>query len=498
MALTVKNTDEKILNTSATSANSVPTSDNENEAAASAVARSEIYIDPEAESRTLRKFDMIVLPQAFIFILLNYLDRSNIGNANVFGFSEDLNLKGTQFGNISTLFYVPYILLETPWVMCVKRFGPNKVLAVALVSWSIVTICTGFIHTYGQAIAMRMLLGICEAGVAPGFAFIFSTIWDRKDTAKRVALIYFANVMSGAFGGLFAYGIQSMGERRGIAAWRWLFIIEGTVSLVVCGGCWLSFPNTPESAWFLTKDEKEIMRQRKLRDVKYKGDDVFDWKYAKMACRDPFIYAASLSFFCSSVAIFGFGTFLPTIIRGLGFNNLQANYLTIPVYMAGAINLVISSWLSDRLQKRALFLFIMPVPVIVGYIIAAGSAVPGVGYFAMFLCCMGIYTFNALILTWVTINLQPDYKRSVGVPIFVSLGNLSGLVASQLYPSSQSPRYVMGNAVSAGMETLAVIIVVGAYFVLRRRNQAKQKLIAEGVEDNGLEGDMALDFKYAL
>lgn len=131
--------------------------------------------------------------------------------------------------------------------------------------------------------------------------------------------------MSGAFGGLFAYGIQSMGERRGLAAWRWLFILEGIISVIICGCCWLSFPNTPETAWFLNEDEKKLMVMRKERDAVYKGDageDKFDWKYAKMALSDPFIYLASLSFFCSSIAIFGFGTFLPTIIRGLGYEHL--------------------------------------------------------------------------------------------------------------------------------------------------------------------------------
>lgn len=382
--------------------------------------------------------------------------------------------------------------------MCVKRFGPNKVLAVALVAWSVVTLCTGFVQTYAQAIVLRCLLGACEAGVAPGFAFIFSTIYPRESTAKRVALIYLANVTSGAFGGLFAYGVQSMGERRGLAAWRWLFIIEGIISIVICGGCWLSFPNSPETAWFLTAEEKQLMQRRKGRDAVYKGDDKFDWKYTKMAFTDPFIYLASLSFFCSSIAIFGFGTFLPTIIRGLGYNAFQANYLTIPVYAFGAIVLCICSHFSDKLNKRAIFLMVLPIPVVVGYIITVGTASAGAGYFAMFLCCGGIYTFNATILTWVTTNLKPDHKRSVGLPLFVSLGNLSGLVASQLYPSAQGPRYIMGNAVSAGMEGLALCLVFLTYLMLRRRNQIKERLIAEGVTDNGKDGDMGLDFMYAL
>jgi sugar phosphate permease len=203
--------------------------------------------------------------------------------------------------------------------MAVKRYGANRIIAIALFGWCFVTIGTGFVRNYHQAIACRMLLGAFEAGVAPCFGFIFSTIYDRNSTAKRIALINGANATSGAFGGLFAYAIQTMGARRGLEAWRWLFIIEGSVTLAICGCCFLSFPNKPETAWFLNAEEKELMVLRKKRDIVYKGDDVFDWKYAKMASTDPFVYLASFVFLFSSVAIFGFGTFLPTIIKGFGF-----------------------------------------------------------------------------------------------------------------------------------------------------------------------------------
>lgn len=162
-----------------------------------------IYIDPDLERRTLRKFDKYLLPQFFIILLIAYLDRSNIGNAKVFGFEEGIGLTGTQFNNVSTLFYPTYIVFETPWVMAVKYFGANKVLAVAMVSWSAVTLGTGFIRDYHEAIVVRLLLGFFEAGLVPGLVFIMSTIWSRESQSKRVALIYGCNCLSGAFGGRF-------------------------------------------------------------------------------------------------------------------------------------------------------------------------------------------------------------------------------------------------------------------------------------------------------
>ena len=81
--------------------------------------------------------------------------------------------------------------------MAVKRFGPNRILAAALVLWSCVTIATGFVHNYSQAIIVRVFLGACEAGIAPGFAYIFSTIYPPSSVAKRIAMTNFANATSG-------------------------------------------------------------------------------------------------------------------------------------------------------------------------------------------------------------------------------------------------------------------------------------------------------------
>lgn len=461
-------------------------------------ASSSIYIDPAKERAARRKFDIYLLPAAFTLILLNYIDRSNLGNARVFGFEKSLGLVGNQFGNLVTLFFVPYIVFEVFWVSALKRLGPNYIIAIAATGWCAVTLATGFIRNYRQAIVCRMLLGFFEAGVPPAFTFLFSMVYSRESTAKRVALINFANAVSGAFGGLLAFSIQRMGDRLGIEAWRWLFIIEGSVSLFLCFICISFVPNKPETAWYLTEEEKETMRQIKLRDAVYKGVDKFEWKWVRLALSDPFIYVASLAFFTSSVAIFGYGMFLPTLIRGFGYNSFEANYLTIPVYAVGACSLLTQAYWSDRLRKRAIFLLFSAIPVCIAYLICVGTDSKAAGYAAMFILVLGIYSFSCLMMTWVATSLVPDYKRSIGLPIFASIGNCSGLVSGQLYPSKHAPRYIMGNSVSAGLEVIAAIFVVATWFLLRRRNQQKEKMIAEGATSNGFNDDRGLDFKYIL
>jgi len=241
-----------------------------------------------------------------------------LGNAKTFGFTTDLGLVGTEFNNVSTLFYPTYVVFEIFWVMAVKKWGANSILAVAMVGWSVVTLGTGFVQNYNQAIVVRILLGVFESALLPSLLFVISTVYSREHAAKRVAVLWGASALSGAFGGLIAYGVQLMGARYNLAAWRWLFIIEGCISIAIGGAMWLTLPRNSQQAWFLNAEERALMSARIQRDAAYKGDDKFSWTYVKMAFTDPLIYIASIALFCSTIPLFGFGTFLPTIILGLG------------------------------------------------------------------------------------------------------------------------------------------------------------------------------------
>ncbi|CAK7224515.1 hypothetical protein SCUCBS95973_005543 [Sporothrix curviconia] len=457
-----------------------------------------IYIDPGKEAAALRKFDRWLVPVAFAFLVLSSLDRNNLGNAKTFGFAADLDLTGNMFGNLTTCISVTLIAFEVPWVFAVRRYGANRALGVGLILWSAVTLATAFVQTYSQALAVRTLLGIFEAGISPGFAYLFSTIYPQKAAGKRVMMGNLANCTSGAFGGLIAYGVQSMGTRRGLVPWRWLFIIDFCFTLVVGGIGLAILPKTPEDAWFLSAEEKETMRLRRKRDELFRGDDSFDWKWVRQCLKDPYIYVCAIAFFTSSVAITGFGVFLPTIIGGLGYAAIQINYLTIPVYVVGAISLVTNCYISDRLNRRAIVLMWCCIPVITGYLICVGTSNAHAGYAGMFILVLGVYPISTLVVAWMGTNLSPDNKRAFGLPFFYSIGNLSLLVSSQLYPTTQGPRYVQGNAVSAGLEVVAACLYFASWLILRRRNAQKTKLISEGTTTNGLEGDRALDFKYGL
>ncbi|UNI23800.1 hypothetical protein JDV02_009597 [Purpureocillium takamizusanense] len=453
-------------------------------------------IDVEAESRVLSKFDWLVMPQMSILVLFAYLDRTNIGNARVFGFEKSTGMTGTDFNNISTLFYIPYVIFETPWVLAVRRFGPGRVLAIALVCWSAVTIGTGFLHTYNQVIACRILLGAFEAGLFPALTFVISGIYPPVSQGKRVAVLYISIALSGALGGLIAYGIQSMGDRHGLEAWRWLFIIEGTISLVVGALCWVSLPTTPETAWFLNKEERATMATIRARNQRFGSSERLSWKKAGTALADPLVWIASVAMFFSSIAMFGFSTFLPTLLKGMNYTSLEANYLSIPVYVLASIATGVTTFISDRIGKRAICLIHSPILVMIGYAIVVGSANKAVGFFAMFMVAAGVYSYNTVMLTWVSNNIHPDDKRSVAIAVVISIANCAGAAASQIYPITDQPRYILGNSLSLGFESGALVGVAAIYFLFKYRMRQKEKLLSQGIESNGKEGDYSLDYKY--
>ena len=148
-----------------------------------------------------------------------------------------------------------------------------------------------------------------------------------------MAALYGATAISGAFGGLIAYGIQLMGARRGLEAWRWLFIIEGGISLFLGLVAMLTLPKSASSAWFLTKLETELIEQRLKRDVAYAGEDHgFSISYIWMTLNDVVVWVSALSIFCAGIPLFGFGIFLPTIIRGMGCVSICLTAFSLSLY----------------------------------------------------------------------------------------------------------------------------------------------------------------------
>lgn len=160
-----------------------------------------------------------------------------------------------------------------------------------MLSWGAITMGLGGAHTYAQVTGIRFLLGVMEAGLFPGFVY-YLTFWYRNsERSMRVALILASATLAGAFGGAIAYGVGHMNGAHGLSAWRWLFIIEGAPSCASSVLVWFFLPDYPETAHWLSTEEKELAAYRLQAEGSHGSASAMSWEDAKAVLVDWRLYA---------------------------------------------------------------------------------------------------------------------------------------------------------------------------------------------------------------
>lgn len=352
-----------------------------------------------------------------------------------------------------TLFYATYVAFELPFSLAMKKLRPSKsiytdasrnisnllclvgrLIPTLIFCWSIVIIGTGFMHTAGQMYASRLLLGFFESGMFPCMALYLSTFYKPTEQAVRVSYLLVAAALSGAFGGLFAYALLKMDGVGGLAGWRWLFIMEGIISVFIALFIAFALPDDFEHARFLNEDDRKMMRIRAELTKQYNGDPSFDWTQVKNALRDIKLFISCWSQFWGDICSFGLSSFLPLIIKSFGYDTVTTQLLTIPVYICAAFFYVLVSWMSDRFGKRVVFMLPAGMITAIGYAVNIGVPMSqrGVLYFSTFLIAPGIYIILGLNATWLLNCHAPYYKRATAIGLNQSIGNSAGVVVSTI------------------------------------------------------------------
>ncbi|KAJ5130863.1 uncharacterized protein N7515_006902 [Penicillium bovifimosum] len=466
-----------------------------------------LAIDPVREKRLLWKLDLCICPLVMLIFLVAYLDRSNLGNAAVAGMPEDIGLVGNELGNAVSLFYATYVFFEIPFSMLLKKLRPNRLIAALIIGFSASILGAGFIKNVAGLYVTRLLLGVFESGLFPCLTVLLTTFYKREEQAQRISYLFVSAALSGGFGGLLAFGLIRLDGAAGLEGWRWLFIIEGLMSAVIGIATFFLLPNNYETAYFLNEEDKALMRIRMQQSARYADTEEFNIKEVWKTLRDPKSWLTSFNQICVNICSFGFSTFLPTIIKGFGYDSVKTQLLTVPVYIwASAFYLVVAN-LSDRVRMRAVFMVPLCLVTAVGYAMLLGVDVHARGalYFATYVCVTGIYAVVGLGVSWNANSHSGYYKRAMGVGLQQSIGNCAGLIAGQIYKSPVNGRYLVGHSVSLAAICLACIGNASMWVLLRWHNtqraqlspEERERIISSGsYEKKG--GDFHPDFRYIL
>jgi predicted MFS family arabinose efflux permease len=401
---------------------------------------------------------------------MNYMDRTNAAAARLRGYEEDLGMTGNQFNTLTSILYVGYLLTQAPSNMVLHHMKrPSLYLSSCMAIWGVLTMLMGAVQTFHAALILRFFIGFVEAAFFPGAVFLLSRWYKPNELGLRTALLSCGASISNAFGALFASGILgSLDGTLGFTAWRWLFFVEGTLTIVIAvsAGCILpDFPSTP-SVWLLP-DEQILAKQRMEEEVASKNEHknkpgeyysglaeaVMDWRvwWVGVALN---LMACSMSF----------GLFFPTLSATMGYNATISLLLCAPPWILGTATSFVVARHSDITGDR-FWHAVGPLLVgIAGFVLAISTMNTTIRYISLFLMTQSPVAY-VVCLTWVmnTFSQSPS-KRAAAIALINSMASAGAIGSSYFWPSSWGPSYVNSYLICI----LTSVVSIAMLWVFRR------------------------------
>ncbi|KAG7443263.1 MFS general substrate transporter [Guyanagaster necrorhizus] len=449
----------------------------------------------EQEKKLWRKIDLRLMPILSLMYLFSFLDR---GNAKLQGLTTQLNLDGNKYNIALTMYFISYCIFECPANLVLKKFRPSRWLPVITVVWGIIMTLMGLVKNYPQLVGVRVCLGVAEAGFFPGVVYYLTLWYPRHQLQLRIGYFFGAASLAGAFSGLLAFAISFMSGTRGLLGWSWIFIIEGCATIAVGLLSFLILVDFPATAKFLTPEERAFVVWKKKYDNSSVGEEEhFSALHIIQALTDWQIFLHILIYMSIVGPLYGITLFLP-----FGHTTAISQLLTVPPYIFATILLYLFARLSDRLKMRSPFIYLGLGMLLVGFSINISDVAPGVKYFGTFFCVAGSYASYPGVVAWLGNNLAGQYKRGVGMAIHIGIGNFSGAIASNIYRTQDSPRFILGHALELMFVGIGIACVPAAVISYTRINANREKEMQKGMSYSQEElkkmGDRAPDFRYTI
>ena len=417
------------------------------------------------EYRARRRIALHILPFLWLLYVVAFLDRVNVAYAAL-EMSHDLQFSDRVFGFGAGIFFVGYVLLEIPGALIVERWSARKWMARIMVSWGIITVFVGFVHTSRQFYGVRFLLGIAEAGFFPG-VIVYLTHWFcRRDLAKAVALFMAALPLANVLGSPLA-GVILRVHWYGLEGWRWLFILEGIPAMILGIVTFFYLTDRPSDAVWLPPEERDWIIGELKREHKEKSTAR---PYTRAQAQR--VLLLTLIFFLGTTGYYGFNIWFPTILkRASGFSVGTVTLLAALPYLAALFATLLNAWHSDRTQERrwhaAALLFVGSAALAL-LIVSETHIWIQLGFFTLLAICVHAYQPCFWALPTMTLG---ESAAAASIGLINSLGNLGGFAGP----------YIVGYLVTkTGSFNLGLLWLMASLFgagvlVLRLRGVTPQQ-----------------------
>jgi MFS family permease len=366
--------------------------------------------------------------------------------------------------------------------------------------WAIVSGCTAATNSPGGLLTVRFFLGLVEAPFFPGAIYYLSCWYTKRELGIRMALLVCGIPLSNAFAGLISSGILSgMNGVGKLAAWRWLFILEGSATILLGIVALFVLPDYPNDTKWLSEEEKIVAQGRLAKDIGSDDvlgeDNVSIWKGIQWAAKDPRVWIIATMQMANTASI-SFSHFFPTLIKELGFkDNTTTLLLTSPPYVFAFIWAISFAFDADRRQTRSPHAAISILLALTGsiFLIALPQKYKWERYFFTFFECAGTFGVYSTTYTWLSSTIpRPPMKRAAAIGIANSLANMASLFGNYFWLDKYLPSYRQSWACIIAFESLAFCCIILLRTILLRENKRFDRIAAE-INPNDAAAIAALD-----
>ena len=323
--------------------------------------------EPVAEQdRVFAKCAKRLIPFMMLLYVTNYLDRVNVGFAAL-TMNQDLDFSAKVYGFAAGIFFLSYALFQIPATVLLERMGARRTVFAIMLAWGACSAATAFVQTPMAFYALRMLLGLAEAGFFPGI-ILYLTFWFPKAYRARFTAIFMLAIpMSSTLGGPLSGYILGLDGAGGLRGWQWLFLIEGLPACALAFAVLKFLPDGPATASFLSDAEKQVIAARLA------GEKAPAPPNPWAGLVDPRVLLLGLAGTGIGAGIFGGQLWLPQIVKAMGYSNLVTGFISALPYIVAAPTMMLVGRSSDRSGERIWHTAIPLLVAVCGLVIAALS-----------------------------------------------------------------------------------------------------------------------------
>ena len=398
-----------------------------------------------------------LIPFMMVLYTVSFLDRVNIGFAAL-TMNQDLGFTPEIYGWGAGVFFFGYFLFEVPSNVILTKVGARRWICRIMATWGLISAATAFVEGPTSFYVLRFLLGLAEAGFAPGMIYYLSLWFPARLRARYAAAYFLAIPLTNVIGAPVSSLIIGIDGMLGLHGWQWLFIVEALPALVLAVAVFLFLPDGPADARWLSPREREaIAAELSAEQDSTEGRVHHVWR----ALADFRVLLLCAVYVGIVAGLYGIGYWLPQIVQGMGFSNFEIGMLVALPYAAAGLAQFFWGRHSDNSGERIWHVALPAALSGVAFVLSAALQSPVLVLIALAVAAIGIC--STLAPFWA---MPPQFLSgtgaAAGIAAINSVGNLGGFIGPYAvgWARQATGTYAGGMAILAASLLAASVLVL--------------------------------------